>query len=61
MGTKQVRVIYGDGAFLTKCDHVQENIAKVFAVIGPFDGHMDKMELQRAIEMVCRGYNIKTR
>lgn len=54
----QVRLIYGDGEHLNRVSSVADNPGKVFAVIGPFDGHMDKMDLQRMIEALCRGYNV---
>lgn len=56
---RQVRLIFGDGEYLSRLDHVREAPGKVFAVIGPFDAHMDKQELQHALEMVCRGYNVE--
>jgi hypothetical protein len=33
---------------------------KVFAVIGPFENFDDKPELQRALKMLLRGWNIKS-
>jgi hypothetical protein len=54
---QQVRLIYGDGEYLSGMDHVVNNPGKVFAVIGPFDGHTDKQDLMDALEMVCRGHN----
>lgn len=54
---QQVRLIFGDGEHLSGVDSVTTNPGKVFAVIGPFDGHMDKMDLQDMLETVCRGYN----
>lgn len=56
---RQVRVIYGDGEHLSGTDSVTKNPGKVFAVIGPFDGHADKPELQDALEMLLRGYNLE--
>lgn len=54
---RQVRLVYGDGEHLSGMDHVKTNPGKVFAVIGPFDEHTDKSELQDMLETVCRGYN----
>lgn len=54
---RQVRLVFGDGEHLTGMDHVTKHPGKVFAVIGPFDQHTDKPELQDMLETVCRGYN----
>jgi hypothetical protein len=56
---RQVRLIYGDGEHLSGMDHVKNNPGKVFAVIGPFDQHTDKPELQDMLQTVCRGYNVE--
>lgn len=56
---RQVRLIFGDGEYLSGMDHVQNNPGKVFAVIGPFDGHTDKPDLQDMLRLVCRGYNLE--
>lgn len=56
---KQVRIIFGDGWSLSRVDSVESNPDKVFAVIGPFDGHMDKQDLQDALQMLLRGFNLK--
>lgn len=53
----QVRLIFGDGEHLSGVDSVKGNPGKVFAVIGPFDGHTDKADLQDMLETVCRGFN----
>lgn len=37
---------------------VNENPDKVFCVIGPFENFGDKIELERALEIVCRGFNL---
>jgi hypothetical protein len=58
---RQVRLVYGDGEYLSGMDHVKNNPGKVFAVIGPFDEHTDKTDLQDALLMLCRGFNIETR
>lgn len=58
---KQVRIIYGDGEHLSGVDSVTKNPGKVFAVIGPFDGHTDKQDLQDALELVLRGYNLESK
>lgn len=55
---KRVRVIYGDGKYLSGMDHVRKNPNKVFAVIGPFDSHTDKSDLQDMLETLLRGYNL---
>lgn len=56
---KRVRLIFGDGEALTGMDHVKQNPGKVFAVIGPFDTHTDKADLQDVLETVCRGFNLE--
>lgn len=55
---RQTRLVYADGEALHRCDVVEVNPNKVFDVVGPFDGHMDKMDLQRSLEFVLRGYNL---
>jgi hypothetical protein len=52
---EQVRIIYTDAPGYA----FEEHKRKVFAVIGPFNGHLDKPELKRAIEMVLRGWNVE--
>lgn len=54
-----VRLGYTDGENLHRAGLVTDNPGKVFAVIGPFDGHMDKPELQKALDMLLRGFNIE--
>jgi hypothetical protein len=54
---EQVRLIFGDAEYLSGMDHVTKNPGKVFAVIGPFDAHTDKPELQDILQIVCRGFN----
>lgn len=54
--SKNVRLIYGDGESLSDMDHVRRAPRKVFAVIGPFDGHTDKPELQEMILAALREY-----
>ena len=49
----RVRLIYTDGPGKV----MPEYKGKVFAVIGPFEDHMDKPRLMDALEIVCRGYN----
>lgn len=56
---KRVRLLFGDGEALSGMDHVKSNPGKVFAVIGPFDGHTDKPDLQDMLEAICRGYNLE--
>lgn len=55
----QVRLVFGDGEYLSGMAHVKANPNKVFAVIGPFDNHTDKPALQDMLEVVCRGYNLE--
>lgn len=50
-----VRIIYSDDP--GGVDSVRKNPNKVFAVVGPFDCHMDKQDLQDAIEDVITRYN----
>ena len=54
---KRVRIIYSDAPGLA--DVVTENPGKVFAVIGPFDGHMDKEDLQLMLYTTLRGFNLE--
>ena len=56
-----VRIIYGEGKYLSGTDHAKENPDKVFAVIGPFETHTDKSDLQDALMFVLRGYNTEER
>lgn len=56
---KRVRLIFGDGEHLSGMDHVTHNPGKVFAVIGPFDNHTDKADLQDMLETLLRGYNLE--
>lgn len=53
--TDNIRVIYSDDP--GGVDSVKKNPGKVFAVVGPFDGHADRESLRNAIEMVVRGHN----
>jgi hypothetical protein len=52
---RQVRIIYSDDP--GGVDSVTKNSGKVFAVIGPFDDHTDKGDLQDMLETVLRGWN----
>lgn len=54
---QQVRMIVSDDP--SSSPVVTENPGKVFAVIGPFDGFSDKMELQHMLETLLRGWNVK--
>jgi len=54
-----VRLLFGDGEYLSGMDHVVRNPGKVFAVIGPFEEHTDKQDLQDALEKVCREFNTR--
>jgi len=56
-----VRLGFGDGEHLHRMSLVTENPNRVFAVIGPFEGHMDKMDLQNALTMLLRGANVAQR
>lgn len=55
-----VRLGWGDGEYINTMSMVTDNPGKVFAVIGPFDTHMDKLQLQDALLLICRGYNVKS-
>jgi hypothetical protein len=55
---EQVRLLYCEGEHLNRASAVTDNPGKVFAIVGPFDGHLDKMDLQRMLEAVCRGFNV---
>lgn len=57
--SQQVRLVFGDGRYLSGMDHVSKNPRKIFAVIGPFEHHTDKPELQDVLEVLCRGYNVE--
>lgn len=52
---RQVRLIYSDNPSIA----VRDMPGKVFAVIGPFDCHSDKLELQKILETILRGYNVE--
>lgn len=54
--SKNVRLVYGDGESLSEMDHVRKARHKVFAVIGPFESHMDKPGLQEMILAAMREY-----
>lgn len=51
---QQVRIIYtaNPGAAMP------EHKGKVFALIGPFDDHQDKDDLQGMLAALLRGYNV---
>lgn len=53
MSTEPVRIIYDN----SNQTGFPEHHGKVFAVIGPFDGHLDKVDLQKAIERVLVEHN----
>jgi hypothetical protein len=44
-----MRIIYTDGRNLCDVDSVRRDPDKVFAVIGPFESHLDAPGLQEAI------------
>lgn len=52
---KKVRIIYTDNPALVMPEHK----GKVFAVIGPFEGHQDKSELQAALKTLLTLYNMQ--
>ena len=53
---RQVRLVYTDAPGRALPEHK----GKVFAVIGPFDDHMDKPELQNLLQTILRGYNVES-
>ena len=53
---KRTRIIYSDNPDVVKLDVFA---GKVFAVIGPFDGFRDKQDLQGALMLLLRGYNLE--
>lgn len=55
----QVRIVFTDAP--ASASLVRENPGAVFAVIGPFEGFDKKRELQEAIVMLLRGYNVTTK
>lgn len=57
--TDRVRVIYSEAP--GRCDAVEKNPGKVFAVIGPFDDFTDRAALRDALEMIVRGHNYEQR
>ena len=50
-----VRIIYDNSNQIGFPEHK----GKVFAVIGPFEGHLDKMDLRKGIERVLIEYNTR--
>lgn len=56
---QRVRLAMGTGEYLAGIGPVVDNPGMIFAVIGPFDGHTDKQDLQDALEMLCRGFNLE--
>lgn len=52
---EKVRIVYTDQP--GRC--MPEHKGKVFAVIGPFEDHLDKDDLQAELETVLRSYNLK--
>lgn len=56
---RQTRLIFSDDP--GGVDVVSKNPGKVFAVIGPFDDHADKGDLQDMLETILRGYNLVPR
>ncbi len=54
---EQVRIQYSDAP--ERGDLVRENGGKIFAVVGPFDDFTDKPDLQRALQLLLRGWNLQ--
>lgn len=52
---KRVRVVMTDGPGAAMPEHK----GKVFALIGPFDSHADKGDLQDMLITLIRGYNLE--
>lgn len=52
----QVRLVFTDAPGRA----MPESAGLVFGVIGPFTGFADKPELQRALEMLLRGWNVES-
>lgn len=52
-----VRMVFADSPERT--DLFRENKGKVFCMIGPFEDHMDKPDLEKALTMLVRGFNLK--
>ena len=52
---EQVRLVYTDA---NDIGTVVRGPGKVCAIIGPFDGHMDKPMLQDMLQTLLRGYNV---
>lgn len=55
--TDPVRMIFTDAPERT--DLFRDNKGKVFCIIGPFENHGDKMELECAMTMLVRGFNVQ--
>ena len=53
---EQARIVYSSSPQSAFPEHQD----KIFAVIGPFRDFADKQELQRALLMLMRGWNIKS-
>lgn len=56
---RKTRLIFSDDP--GRVDVITKNPGKVFAVIGPFDDHTDKGDLQDMLETILRGYNLEPR
>ena len=53
---QQARIVYSSAPQAAYPEHE----GKTFAVIGPFESFDDKQELQRALLMLMRGWNIQS-
>lgn len=53
---RQTRIVYSD----TSAGAMPEHKGKVFAVIGPFDDDLDKLDLQNMLLTLLRGYNMQS-
>lgn len=51
-----VRMVFTDGPGNNGV--VNDNPGKVFCVIGPFENFGDRPELEQALELLIRGYNL---
>jgi hypothetical protein len=51
---ERVRLVYTNSPGTAMPD----NVGKVFAVVGPFEGFDDKADLRDMLEVVIRGWNL---
>lgn len=52
---RQTRIVFTDGPGAA----LPEYAGKIFALIGPFEDFTDKTDLQEALVMLLRGYNLE--